>query len=117
MGRAYHFECPLCHYQACVSGGADQGVNCSVQTIVCKNCRELFDVFTRIRKKEFAEAAGSKSNPRSNRILQTSELIIPPLMIIEHTLRQFQPANHSRVPATSSRWEDVKLACPISKSH
>jgi hypothetical protein len=117
MGRTYHFECPQCHYQACVSGGAEQGVNCSVQTVACKNCRELYDVFTRIRKKEFAAETGPKPGSKSNRILQSNEILIPPLMLVEHTLRQFQPANRSKVSAIPSHWENVKLACPVAKSH
>ena len=49
MGKTYVFECGLCHYRAKVSGGADSGVDCEVQTIACRDCRELFDVFRRAR--------------------------------------------------------------------
>lgn len=52
MGRTYHFACPLCHYRADISGGTDSGVHCEVQTVTCRECRELYDVFIRLRRKE-----------------------------------------------------------------
>ena len=55
MGKTYQFECLLCHYRAKVSGGADSGVHCEVQTVVCRDCRELFDVFTKLRRRVGAE--------------------------------------------------------------
>lgn len=115
MGRSYHFECPLCHYQACVSGGADHGVNCSVQTIACQNCRELFDVFTRFRKKDFVEATARKES--SGGILQTNEPLIPPLMLVNHTYRVFPPAKTQEAESTPSHWEQVELVCPVASSH
>ena len=50
VGRTYQFECPYCQYRAKVSGGADSGVHCEVQTVVCRDCRELIDVFTKVRR-------------------------------------------------------------------
>jgi hypothetical protein len=50
MGRTYHFECPYCHYRAKVSGGTDSGMHCEVQTVVCRDCRELLDVFVKLRR-------------------------------------------------------------------
>ncbi len=52
MGRTFQFECPQCQFPARVAGGADAGINCAVQTIVCHDCRRLFDVFTRLRLRE-----------------------------------------------------------------
>lgn len=51
MGRTYHFECPLCHYRADISGGTDSGVHCEIQTVKCHDCRELYDVFTKLRRR------------------------------------------------------------------
>src|SRR5260221_7229367 len=50
MGRTFHFQCTQCQYHATISGGADSGLNCDVQTILCRECRALFDVFTRVRR-------------------------------------------------------------------
>jgi hypothetical protein len=38
-----------------VSGGADGGVNFFVQTITCRDCRELYDAVTRVRVPDEAE--------------------------------------------------------------
>jgi hypothetical protein len=54
VGKTYLFECPHCQYRARVSGGADSGIHCEVQTVVCRDCRELFDCFTRVRRREDA---------------------------------------------------------------
>jgi hypothetical protein len=50
MGRAFRFHCTQCQYHADISGGADNGLNCDVQTILCRECRELHDVFTEVRR-------------------------------------------------------------------
>jgi hypothetical protein len=49
MGRSYWFECAKCGYRARISGRADRGLNFFVQTIVCRDCKELYDAVTRIR--------------------------------------------------------------------
>jgi len=46
MGSWLLFTCPSCGYAATVSGGADVGMRCATQTIVCKTCKELADVVT-----------------------------------------------------------------------
>ena len=49
MGRSYLFECPRCAYRAPVSGGPDRGLDVATLTIVCRDCRKLYDVVTRLR--------------------------------------------------------------------
>jgi transcription elongation factor Elf1 len=49
MGRSYWFECARCGYRAKVSGRVDRGFNFFVQTIVCRDCKELYDAVTRIK--------------------------------------------------------------------
>lgn len=49
MGRTFVFECPKCQYRACVSGGADEGFQLAVQTILCQQCKELHDAVVRLR--------------------------------------------------------------------
>jgi len=118
MGRTFQFECPHCRYQARVSGGADAGVNCSIQTIYCRDCRELFDIFIRIRKKvsspEPAPAPGRSSAPRRQLLLVRSD--IPPTMLMEEPWPDFQP-NHPRHPLPPVHWEEIKPACPVGKTH
>jgi hypothetical protein len=49
MGKSYWFGCEKCGYRAKVAGRADEGLHLSVQTILCRDCKELFDAVTRIR--------------------------------------------------------------------
>jgi hypothetical protein len=49
MGKSYWFECGRCGYRAKVAGRADEGLHVSVQTILCQDCRELYDAVTRLR--------------------------------------------------------------------
>ena len=49
MGKSYWFECSRCGYRAKVAGRADDGLHLAVQTIVCQDCKELYDAVTQIR--------------------------------------------------------------------
>ncbi len=93
MGKTYQFECELCQYRVKVSGGADAGVDCEVQTVVCHDCRELFDVFTRVRRRA---TVGEKFKPLHPEI--------PPLQL-------------RSAPASPPGWKTVVLACPVSDRH
>jgi hypothetical protein len=46
MGQLYHFSCPECGYRAEVSGGGDAGMMVLTTTIVCTDCRCLYDIVT-----------------------------------------------------------------------
>lgn len=43
MGMQFEFFCRNCGYTAGVSGGRDCGFRYVSQTIVCKDCQELYD--------------------------------------------------------------------------
>jgi len=49
MGRSYWFECSRCGYRAKVAGRADHGLNFAIQTILCRDCKHLYDAVTRVR--------------------------------------------------------------------
>jgi hypothetical protein len=104
VGKTIHFECPQCQYRAAISGGADGGVNCDVQTIVCRDCRKLFDVFTRVRRvaghQEFAA-----NFPAFN------GLEIPPVILRDSL---FPP---KRAMPRRFEWQKMKPACPVSAKH
>src|ERR1700674_5874389 len=74
MGRSYWFECPRCGYRAKVSGRADRGFNFSVQSIVCRDCKELYDAVTRARIPDQSPALrtssrlGQAKSPNQQRI-------------------------------------------------
>ena len=79
MGRSYWFECPRCGYRAKVSGRADRGLSFFVQTVLCRDCRELYDAVTRLRVPDDSLAWGTFAAWRRARLqnLQRS-LTTPP---------------------------------------
>lgn len=97
MGRTFHFHCTHCAYHADLSGGADAGVNCDVQTIRCHECRELFDVFTRVRRPAESQEYVKKFSALGRRE-------IPPVILRGRPPRRLE-------------WQTVKLACPRSDKH
>ena len=103
MGRTYIFECPLCQYRAQISGGADSGVHCEIQTVVCRDCRELFDVFTRQRRR--TDAIDLIKFPGFYRPE------IPPVILSDSSV------NPKRLPPRPLIWRDFKLACPVEPKH
>ena len=44
MGRLHKFECSNCSFSAEMSGGNDTGMICQTTTILCEDCKELYDV-------------------------------------------------------------------------
>ena len=115
MGRSYWFQCSKCGYGAKVAGRADRGLNCFVQTIVCRDCRELYDAVFRLKVSD-------------ERLPITDRLSPNPLIRVNGT---GQKAFNKRVPPTfhaaTSRllysgvrrfkWLEFKLQCPYSEFH
>jgi hypothetical protein len=93
VGKTYIYGCGLCQYRVKVSGGPDSGLDCDVLTIVCRDCRELFDVFTRVRR--LAATAGK---------FKSKHLEIPPVAL---------PSS----PARQAGWQSFKPACPANPKH
>lgn len=104
VGKTFHFECPQCQYRAAVSGGAESGVNCRVQTILCRDCRKLFDVFTQVRR-----VAGHTEFGRNFPAFTGPE--IPPV-ILRYSLFALK-----RAAPRQFEWHKMKLACPVSAKH
>jgi hypothetical protein len=104
MGRTYHFQCTQCSYHADLSGGADGGLHCDVQTILCRECRELFDVFTRVRRvtgrTEFAGNFSAFERPE-----------IPPVILRDSLFAG------KRDEPRQLEWQKFKPACPVSSKH
>lgn len=102
MGRSYRFECLKCTYRAIVSGGADEGVDVSVQTARCRDCRKVFDAVVRLRL--LCPAAGDGENPEP-----TSADRVPKFE---------QIVNRLPLPTSGGfEWMDFPLSCPESPSH
>ena len=115
MGKSYWFECSRCGYRARVSGRSDRGLLCHVQTIVCRDCKQLYDAVTRMKVPE--EAAVERSGLRWNgkgfdrsRRQNLQAMKSPPT---------FQAAVN-RLTMTGGKkfkWVQFKLECPVSPGH
>jgi hypothetical protein len=46
MGTLFIFSCPKCGHEVEVSGGKDFGFAIATNTILCKTCKELYNVVT-----------------------------------------------------------------------
>jgi len=113
MGRTYLFECSRCSFRAKVSGRADKSFTVQVQTILCRDCKNLYDAVTRLKMPELPPmptrkaAIGFKGSSLLNK--QSRPESAP----------AFQAAlNRLAFPgAKRHRWVDFKLRCPVSPSH
>lgn len=111
MGRSYCYECSRCGYRATVSGRPDRGCDVFVQTILCRDCRKLYDAVTRLRiVEERALPLRTKLGLRLSNLNRSLKLQAPPA---------FQVALN-RLPAGAGRgfqWLRFKLQCPQSSGH
>lgn len=107
MGRVYVFQCPRCEYTARVSGGAADGYHCATQTVVCADCRALYDAVVKLRVPE-RPAAPLRSRPKKTALPAS----LPPLP---------EPFDVSRLllfgEPPRTKWESRKLTCPVNASH
>jgi hypothetical protein len=111
MGRSYCFECPTCGYRAKVSGRADWGLSFFVQTILCLDCRQLYDAVTRLRVPAESDRLGSLAGWRLARSPASARSISSP--------PGFQSVLN-RLPQTGVkrfRWLPFKIQCPVSALH
>jgi len=118
VGRTFHFECPHCQYQAHVSGGADAGLNCAIQTIICLDCHRLYDVFTRLRLREDKEGPlPPETGTKATRLWPSNSPAIPPLYLMENSWNDFSPDRRSTIAPRKWHWTSIKPACPVATSH
>jgi len=102
MGRSYLFECPKCGYHATVSGGADAGFECGVQTAACRDCRSLFDAVVRLRVAD----TGLKVSAEFQRLRFRKTHEAPPSF--EVAINRLPPLG------TKIKWVQFKIQCPVS---
>jgi hypothetical protein len=93
MGKTYLFECGLCHYRVKASGGAAAGVDCEVQTVACSDCRELYDIFTHVRRQSTPVGKFKALHP------------------------EIPPAALTGSPARKRDWEKPPVICPRDPKH
>jgi hypothetical protein len=109
MGRTYWFECSKCGYRAKVAGRADRGLHMFVQTIICKDCRKLYDAVLRLRvPDEQDENRAELRKPSNTGLLQSPAG--PPTFESALNLLLYKG-----VP--KQRWLKFNPQCPIAKWH
>ena len=111
MGRTYQFDCPHCQYHARISGGVDEGIHCVVQTMVCLDCRELFDALTQVRR--LPEVP--RTAPRQNNF--AAERTVPPPLLRDSATAKLKFPPKPEIPARPLHWEHPKPACPVDGKH
>ena len=110
MGRSYWFECPKCGYRTKVSGRADQGLSFSVQTMLCRDCRELYDAVTRVRVPDEPPAWGGLAAwSRAQLNSQRGSGAPPSFQTVVNRL--------PRPGVARFKWLAFKLQCPVSGLH
>jgi hypothetical protein len=110
MGRSYWFECPRCGYRARVSGREDGGLAFCVQTVLCQDCKELYDAVTRLSVPDEPLKLGILAGWRWGRLVPARDSSSPP---------SFQ-AVLNRLPlpgVTRFKWLRFKPQCPVSEIH
>ena len=113
MGRTYWYECERCGYRAKVSGKADRGLSFAVQTILCQDCKRLYDAVTRLRVPDESPLSDWR-NTSGLRRLEWARLDHKPA----------RPPTFDTVlnllPTTGARrfvWLQYKPQCPVSPYH
>ena len=111
MGRSFWFDCVKCGYRANVSGGADRGLNICVQTVLCRECRALFDAVTHLR---IPHESGLQLSWTGLRRPNFPDLLrkwdAPPSFPSVLNLLPYQGVKRFR-------WLHFKLRCPVSALH
>jgi hypothetical protein len=78
-------------------------LHCEIQTVVCRDCRQLYDVFTRQRRR--ADAVDLVRFPGFHRPE------IPPSVLGESSV------NPPAKPLAPLIWRETKLTCPVNAEH
>lgn len=109
MGKSYWFECGRCGYRAKVAGRADEGLHVSVQTILCQDCKELYDAVTRMRVLDCSSPAAHDSLATVSLSAQ-AEAKRPPGS--QWAINRLRYAGEK-----ISDWLKFPLKCPVSHIH
>ena len=111
MGRSYWFECLKCGYRARVSGRPDRGRDFFTETVLCRECNELYDAVTRVRIPDENTALQPWTGWRRAKASQLSRIgNTPPTF--QSVLNRLPYAGVKRF-----RWLEFKLQCPVSGWH
>jgi hypothetical protein len=91
-----------------VAGGADRGFHCFVQTILCRDCKALFDTPTRVRVP--VETPSPAALRRTNFMRRRKPETAPSDAVVwQNRLRFFA--------GKKTKWIALKPRCPNSAAH
>ncbi len=110
MGRSYFFECVRCGYRARVSGKSDRGVNFHVQTVFCRDCKELYDVVTRLRALDERRNTFHQALQRARLLNPYRAPKVPPKFDLVLNRLPYSGSMHFK-------WVQYPLQCPVSQVH
>ena len=114
MGRSYLFECSRCGYRARVSGRADRGVEFFVQSIVCADCKELYDAVVKLR---LTRTLDLKTPGKWGALMQPPQRGSGAAGARQTPKFEAVVARLPKGGARLSTWVQYKLACPVSPFH
>jgi hypothetical protein len=109
MGRSYWFECSKCGYRANVSGKFDRGLNLAVQTILCRECRKLYDAVVHLRVPDELKERSLRLGLRSGATSERASSSPPPMTPLLNRL-PYRGIKYLR-------WLRYKPQCPASAYH
>lgn len=110
MGKTYWFECEKCGYRAKAAGKTDQGQTFHVQTVMCRDCRQLYDAVVKVKE------ADLQRRPLDN-------LRLKPIPLTGAANERTTPPTFEeillRLPPKGGRqhWVRYRPTCPVSPLH
>ena len=110
MGRSYWFECSKCGYRAHVSGKFDRGLNFAVQTILCRECRRLYDAVVHLRVPDELKERSMHLGLRPRVAFSLRTPSSPPTMASLMNRLPYRGIKYLR-------WLRYRPQCPVSAYH
>jgi hypothetical protein len=120
MGRTYLYECVRCGYRAKAAGKEDRGQEFVVQSIVCTDCKEVYDAVVRVKMPQAPRSTLSiplRPGARRSRRAVTSRAATR--SAAGRTAPRFE-AMINRLPLRGAQryhWVRFEPACPVSAFH
>ena len=112
MGRTYLFECPRCAYRARVSGRVDRGFGLCVETITCRDCKQLYDVVVRLKLPDGKPPELPRLGQKLGNGLATPKIAPGAAPTFQAALNRLNFGWASRY-----KWVEFKKRCPVSPLH
>lgn len=126
MGRAYRFDCLRCNYSARVCAGEARHSGFATRTIICLDCREVYDVVSALRletrwiiwrgRHRIGGAPLALSAEQIRRI--EDRLNLPRELLPQARRLELHPISASPMDrGAPRRWVKIKPICPVNSKH